>query len=275
MQNSTREWKKIIWREWRYCHDFDYEERLFKLVGGDSPGWGSRATLIFLNAAAGAALAVVAGFALTLNWIVLGNMLWAGALVGGFSGVLAGRHLTWEKWLTRLQSNSPTGSFAQLVSATIVLALVGGMIFGPLAWVAMAGLFWAFGGLITWINNASDETEIYRSGDRRWWFWWRGRPRLQQVEAALRAACEQSSAAREIWAEPLRRLDADKRKLEPPELLVNRLLSNDWVERFTAAYRLVLLGPVAEQVLFNLARNDESPLQPTAQWLLDNINTQR
>ena len=38
MQNSTREWKKIIWHEWRYCHDIDYEERLFKLVGSDSPG---------------------------------------------------------------------------------------------------------------------------------------------------------------------------------------------------------------------------------------------
>ncbi|RMF03050.1 MAG: hypothetical protein D6768_06795, partial [Chloroflexi bacterium] len=125
MQNSTREWKKIIWREWRYCHDIDYEERLFKLVGSDPPGWGSRVTLIFLNAVAGAALAVVAGFVLTTNWVVLGNVLWAGALVGAFSGVLAGRHLTWEKWLTRLQSNSPTGSFAQLVAATVVLALVG------------------------------------------------------------------------------------------------------------------------------------------------------
>lgn len=269
------QWQKIIWREWRHCPDIEYEERLFRVVADGRPGAGSRLTLIVLNATAGAALGLLVGFVFTLNWMILANTLWAGMMVGAAGGLLSGHRLTWKSWLGRLQANSPTGNAGGLIFSGLLLAVAGGMVFGPAAWLCIVGLFWAIGGLIHWLNNATDEAEEYRSGDRRWWFWWRKQPHLFDVEAALRQACQVSEQAQEIWAEPLRRLDAAKNKLASPESLISLLFSHDWVERFTASYRLVLLGEVAVPELQSIAATETHPLQATAQWLLHNINAHR
>jgi hypothetical protein len=267
-------WKQIVWREWRHCHDIDYEAHLFKIVADDPTGWSSRLILVLLNAVCGAALALITGFIFTLNLSILLQLMLVGAIAGGGIGIITARNLTWRIWLGRLQSNTPTASAGRLVFGGLMLGLLTGMVFGPLAWLAIAGLFWGFGGLIFWINNATDETETYRSPDRRWWFWWRNRPHLFQVENALRYACTVSPQAREIWTEPLHQLDQAKNQHLPPESLIHLLLSNDWVERFSAAYRLVLQDDLAVPTLEQLARNDTSPLRNTAQWLLMNIAAQ-
>ena len=95
----------------------------------------------------------------------------------------------------------------------------------------------------------------------------------RQVERALRYACSVSPQVREIWAEPLHRLDQAKSQSQPPEMLIHLLLSSDWVDRFSAAYRLILQDEVAVPSLEQLAYNDTSPLRDTAQWLLANIGT--
>jgi hypothetical protein len=268
------QWQQIIWREWRHCTDLEYEERLFRIVAGEPVGWTGHVSIIVLNSIAGAALALLAGFVITINWTILANLLWAGALVGGAVGVFAGRRLTWEVWLARLQANTPAGDWGRLIVGTLSLLLIGTLFFGPLAWLVIFGLFWSFGGLIHWINSATSEDELYRSPDRRWWYWWRGQPHLFTVEDALRQAVAQSPAGAELWAAPLRQLEERKSKLPPPAELIQNLLHNDWRERFAARYQLVLWGNAARPELEAIANSDASPLRDTAEWLLHNISTQ-
>jgi hypothetical protein len=72
---------------------------------------------------------------------------------------------------------------------------------------------------------------------------------------------------------PLNRLEQEKQRRLTPADLVQHLLSNDWVERFSARYQLVMLGEVAQPVLQKIAATEASPLQATARWLLNNFQT--
>jgi hypothetical protein len=270
---KTDKWQKVIWREWRHCADVEYEEHLFKIVADEPVGWGSRLTLILLNSVAGASIAILVGFVFTLNWVILSNLLWAGAIVGAVSGILLGQRLTWRTWLARLQANTPAGDPGRLLIGGVVLVLGGTIFFGPLAWLVILGLFWSFGGMIYWLNSATEEDELYRSLDRHWWFWWRRQPHLLSVENALQQAVATSPQAASIWIEPLSRLKEEKRRRLSPADLVQHLLSNDWVERFSARYQLIMLGEVAQPVLQKIAATETSPLQSTARWLLHNFQT--
>lgn len=269
---DQQSWRRVIWREWRHCHDIEYEAHLFKIVADAPTGLSSRLTLVLLDAVGGAAIALLIGFVFTLRLDVLLQLLLTGGVVGGLRGLYSARKLTWRVWLGRLQSNAPTASPGQLFFGGLILLLLTGMVFGPLAWLAIVGLFWSFGGLIYWINSATDESETYRSHDRRWWVWWRGRPHLFEVETALSQACAESSQAAAVWAEPLRRLEQAKNKTAPPETLIRQLLDSNWETRLSAAHRLVLLGSIAAPSLEQLAHNDTSPLQNTARWLLASIS---
>ena len=135
---ETGDWQQVIWREWRHCTDVEYEEHLFKIVADRPVGWGSRLALILLNGVAGASVAVLIGFVFTLNWLILSNLLWAGAVVGAASGAIVGRELTWGSWLARLQANTPAGDTGRLLVGGIVLVLGGTIFFGPLAWLVRA-----------------------------------------------------------------------------------------------------------------------------------------
>jgi hypothetical protein len=97
---------------------------------------------------------------------------------------------------------------------------------------------------------------------------------LSSVETALQQAVVASPRAASIWTEPLSRLEQEKRNPLSPGDLVPRLLSNDWVERFSARYQLIMLGEAAQPVLQEIAATETSPLQSTARWLLNNLQTQ-
>jgi hypothetical protein len=271
---KQQNWRQVIWREWRHCHDIEYEAHLFKIVADAPTGLSSRLLLILFDATGGAAIALLVGFVFTLRLDILLQLMLTGGLMGLLHGLYRARNLTWRVWLERLQSNTPTASAGQLFFGGLALLLLTGMVFGPLAWLAIVGLFWSFGGLVYWINSATNPAETYRSHDRRWWFWWRERPHLLAVEAALHRACAESPQVAAMWSEPLRRLDRAKNKTAPPETLIRQLLDHHWETRLAAAYRLVLLGPIAAPALEQLAHNDTSPLQNTAHWLLANIAAQ-
>lgn len=271
MQNVSTNWQKIIWREWRHCIDIEYGQQLFNVVADEPAGWGAKLSLMLFNAIAGISLGVLAGTAVTFEWAILQHLAWAGGVVGLVSGVLAGRNLTWRGWLGRLESNTPTTNPGRLIISAGLLGLLGFMIFGPLFWVMMAGLFWAAGGVITWLNRGVETRDDFNPEDRRWWFWWRGRPPMFHTRAAIERACTQSATAGQIWADPLERLLETEHRPATPDTLIGALLSKNWVERFVARYRLVRLGQAAVEPLQALVYSDKTPLRHTAHWLLHNI----
>jgi len=267
MQN----WQQIIWHEWRNTSDLEYAEQLFELVADTPVGWGSKLSLMGLGGLAGAALGIVLGAPITLQWTVLQQLALAGCLIGAVRGYLQGRQLLWRDWLKRLESNTPTDDLSRLVGGALLLGLLGGLIFGPPFWLVMAGLFWSAGGLITWLNRSIDNVSNYNPEDRRWWFWWRSRPHLIDLQAALQHACSVSPVAGQIWGDPLRRLAQAQRRPAPPQELIKALLFPHWTDRFVARHTLIMLGTEAEYALETAADNDHSPLQQTLQWLLKNI----
>ncbi len=271
MENSFHNWQQIIWREWRHNNDSEYAERLFELVADEPVGWGVGVSLILLSAISGASLGILIVAPITFEWAILQQLAIAGSVIGAARGYLLNRQLTWRDWLRRLESNTPTGSLSKLVGGVLVMALIGGMLFGPVFWLMMAGLFWAIGGVITWIRSGLEETYSYNPQDRRWWFWWRNRPHLSDVQAAIEQASAMLPAAGEIWNEPLHRLSEAQGQPASPDELTKALLSNDWVERFVARHTLVMLGREAIFPLQALATKDTTPLKDTARRLLQNI----
>jgi hypothetical protein len=271
LRNSARNWQQTIWREWRHCTDLEYGQHLFELVADDQIGWGSRCSLLVLGAVSGLSLGLVIGAPLTFRWSILQQLAWAGLAIGLARGYVVGRQLSWQAWIHRLESNTPTSSPGRLLGGAALLGLCGFFVFGPLFWLIMAGLFWAMGGLITWLNSGLEDRAAFNPDDRQWWFWWRGRPNLFDVQAALQEACSSSDAAHEIWATPLRRLAEAQPQQAAVDEYIAALVSQDWLERFVARYRLVGLGRAAVGPLQALADDEESPLYATVQWLLYNI----
>lgn len=272
MARLTDDWQQIIWREWRHCADPDYAEQLYELIADAPLSWGARLSAISFNIAGGGAIAIVCGAILTFDWAVLQHFAWAGALLGGLHGYLMGRRLSWRSWLSRLSANTPTSSLSRVIFLTLMLGLLGGLIFGPIFWLLALGLFWGAGALIHWINQGLTATAHGNLEDRRWWFWWRGRPLLFEVETALQQGCALSPIVRRHWALPLRQLSERGDLPVLPDTLIADLLDHDWVERFVARHRLVRLGQAAIPALRRVAQqDDDSPLRQTARWLLYNI----
>jgi hypothetical protein len=263
-------WRRIIWREWRHCFDPVYAQHLFELVADEPVGWGAKASVVVLNTVGGAAIALVCGAILTFDWRILQHFAWAGGLIGGLRGYMFSQGLTWRGWLSRLSASTPTSDLSRVIFSGLMLGLLGGMIFGPVFWLLAVGLFWAFGELMVWMNRSLTESLESNLADRRWWFWWRGRPYLAEVETALRQACTALPAGA-VWPEALRHLATKQSEPAAPKVLLADLGSEDWIERFVARYRLVRLGQAAIPALQSLAEKDTSPLQQTALWLIFNI----
>lgn len=265
----SNRWQSIIWREWRHSADPLYADRLFKVVGDQSLGWRARASVILLNAVGGAALGILVGLLFTSSWATLRHMVWLGGLLGIIYGWVQARRYTWRDWLERLSANTPTGSFSRLVLALVAMGLIGGMMFGPIFWLAAAGLFWAFGEVITWVNRGITTGRQDRADERRWWFWWGKRPRLLEVEQALQQACLVSPAARELWQYPLRRLAEERERMPTTDMLIEQLLSADWLDRFVARHILVQRGSEAIFPLQTVVHNNSTPDRAALVWLLE------
>lgn len=183
-REQIRKWQHIIWREWRYCSNKGYAAHLFELVADGPVGWGAKITLILLNMLAGMAVALLLGFVVSSDWLILRQFVWAGSVVGGIRGYLVGRELSWRTWLARLSFNLPAPNPRHGVGAALGLLLAGGLVFGPFFWVVLAGLFWVLGGLIKRLNRGQDAKENpfeYQA----WYFWWRKRPQAAELNTAL------------------------------------------------------------------------------------------
>lgn len=271
MRNPAQNWQQIIWREWRHCLDPEYGKQLFELVADEPVGWSAKLSLTLFTLISGTAIGVLIGVPLTLDAAILQQLAIVGGIIGAARGFIASRRLSWRDWLIRLESNTPTTSPGRLFWSMVLLGFCGFMVFGPLFWLVIAGLFWALGDLITWLNRSINEKHDYNPEDRKWWFWWRDRPHLFDLEVAIRQACRASPSGRNIWADPLHRLKERQQQPASPDELITALLSTDWVERFIARYHLVSLGQEATAPLEALAERDRTPLRNTILWLLQNI----
>ena len=269
--NRSNSWQQIIWREWRHSSDPLYTDRLFTLVRDQPLGWGAQVSVIMLNALGGAALGILVGLLFTSSWATLRHMVWLGGVLGIIYGWVQTKKFTWRTGLERLASNTPTGNFGRLIISLIVMGIVGGMVFGPLFWLATAGLFWAFGEVITWINRSVTTTGQNWLDERHWWFWWRKRPHLLEVEQALHQACTASHEAQELWQAPLHRLTKEREQQPTIETLINQLLSPDWLDRFIARQLIIQRGQEAIFPLQTAVHNNNTPHKDTLIWLLENL----
>ncbi len=264
-------WQNILWREWRHTSDLEFAKYLFNLVAHESPGWGAKISVISLYTLTGTALGILLIAPITLEWAILQYLALAGAIVGSAWGVIHSRQYTWHKWLRRLEANTPADHLNQLLGIGGLVACVGSMVFGPILWIMIVGMFWLAGDMILWINRSIETTSGYNPEDRRWWFWWRKRPYLSELETALQQACHSSPAAQRFWSEPLQQLAIQQHQSVTAPTLVNNLFNKDWLERFIARHKLVRLNQEAVPALQEIADNEDIPLHKTAQWLLQNI----
>lgn len=273
--NGANSWQQIIWREWRHSIDPLYTDRLFRAVSDQPLGLGAQISVIVLNAVGGAAIGVLVGLLFTSSWATLKHMVWLGGLLGIIYGWALTRKYTWRGWLERLSSNTPTGNFSRLIFGVLALGLIGGMVFGPIFWLAAIGLFWAFGDVITWINRGITTSRQDRLNDRGWWFWWRKRPHLLEVEQALQQACLVSPEAQKLWQAPFHRLAEEQKRHPAIETLIEQLLSPDWIERFVARQILVQRGEEAIFPLQAAVYDNNTPHKATLLWVLDNLRPKR
>ena len=271
MQTSPQNWQQIIWQEWRHCQDTEYGQRLFEIVAGERVGPGAKLSLILFDAIAGASLGILLIAPFTLQWWIIQQFALAGFLLGAARGYVVGRTMVWQDWLQRLESNSPGSSPGRLMGGVVLLGGCGFMIFGPIFWLEMLGLFWVMGGVITWLNRSLDKGDKFNPEDRRWWFWWHTRPHLFLVKTALEQASTTSTLAREVWAGALQRLAVREHQPASADDLIRALLHKDWAERFIVRYMLVDLGREAVAPLQAVAKTDQTPLRDTILWLLRNI----
>lgn len=152
------------------------------------------------------------------------------------------------------------------------MSLIGGLIFGPVFWLGLAGLFWGIGSMLPWLNQGSVRVQPSSVEERRWWFWWPRRPWLSEVEAALSQACKHNPSPNPLWQGLLARLAERRAQALPPETLAQGLINPDWQERFIANHALVARGDPALFYLQTIPRQEtETPLQQTVDWLILNL----
>ena len=182
-------WQNILWREWRNCQNTSYAEQLFELVADTPVGWGARLTFMLLDMIIGMMLGLLLGFIFTTEWSILRQLVIAGGVIGAFRGFLASQQLFWRSWLSRLAFGLPTEQPKSGLLLSLLFLLLASLIFGPLLWLLLIGLFWGMSGLIQWMSKELLATNIFTY--HAWYVWWPVRPRLDEVEAALKWASDQ------------------------------------------------------------------------------------
>jgi hypothetical protein len=123
--------------------------------------------------------------------------------------------------------------------------------------------------LVSWLlgfGRQPDPVHLHRY--RPLWFWWRGRPRRDQLERALRQAVEALPETRPVWDPAWQYLAEGLRQPDLLNQMITWLQSRDWLERFTARQLLVDTGGEAVPYLHSVATKITSPLRPTAVELL-------
>jgi hypothetical protein len=282
-------WQTVLWREWRYTDDEEYAQRLFELIGDEPVG----EEIKFIPLALGGFYGGLAGLLVGIVGLLSGSATWAslwplamvagillGGAVGGI-GWLAKPRPTWGEWMGRIIFNLAPNEWGLMSLGLVIMLVVGasGWLIGRLsslgntAGLMVLGLLLAGGlgmSLVSWLlgfGRRPDPIHLHRY--RPLWFWWRRRPRRNQLEAALRQAVEAMPEARPVWDPAWQYLAK-----EQPDLLnqmITWLQSRDWLERFTARHLLVDAGGEAVPHLQTVATKITSPLRPTAIELLRDI----
>lgn len=181
--DHASKWHDVIWREWRHCQNKLYAEQLFGLVADARVGWGSRVTFMLLEGIIGMVLGLLIGFVATTEWRILQQLLLAGGAIGAGRGLLVSQRLSWRAWLTRLALGLPVEQPNRGLLVIGLLLLLASLIFGPVLWLLLIGLFWGMSGVIQWMTKGLAAANAYSYNS--WYFWWRSRPSLDEVEAAL------------------------------------------------------------------------------------------
>jgi hypothetical protein len=165
-----------------------YAQYLFELIADTRVGWGTRVTFMLLEAIIGMTLALLIGFVFTTQWLILQQFLWAGGIVGATRGFLASQRLSWRDWLNRLALGLPMQKPDGRRGLVLFFILLVSVIFGPILWLLIIGLFWGMSGVIKWMSKSLGGGIAY--DHNAWYFWWRGRPPVSEVEAALEWAAD-------------------------------------------------------------------------------------
>ncbi len=287
------DWRNILWREWRHTEDEEYARHLFDLVADELVG--REATLV--TGVMGALYGGLAGWLINLisslgqsagtsqtSW---SGLIWIGVLLGGVGGLLVRllleQRLSWRAWLARLSLHMTPNELGPL-GLGLLFVLVGGLVGWSVGWLVglghvvgtvMLGILLVGGlgasvvGWLVGLEREPNPTHLHRY--RAGWFWWRGRPRRVEVEAALKQACATLPAAPAVWAEALQNLERGQEQPDSPQKLMSQLQSRDWLERFTAAHLLPALGGEAVAHLQPIAARRSSPLWRKALGLLQSI----
>lgn len=182
-QSQPQKWQNIIWREWRNCRNQQYAAQLFELVADSRVGWGTRLSYVLLDGIVGLIIGLLIGFLITTDWNILRQLMLASGAVGAGRGFLAAQRLSWREWLTRLAFGLPTETPNRGMILIGLLLLAAGVIFGPVLWLLVIGLFWGMSGLIKWMTKGLLAANAFTYST--WYFWWRRRPSLEEVETAL------------------------------------------------------------------------------------------
>jgi hypothetical protein len=278
-------WQDIIWQEWRHTRDEEYARRLFELVGNEPVGKEAERISLLLGGLYGGLAGLLLSILYPLSFWPLG--LIGGGLLGGIAS-LAGwsikRHPTWREWLGKVTFNLTPNELG-LISGGLALGLLGvllGWLLGPLGGLGYLVGFFALGlllivslpaGLISWLLSFSRQPDpLHLHHYRAFWFWWRQRPRRDQLEAALQQAAETSLEARQLWGQVRQQLTQQRQQPDSLDKLISRLRSPNWLERFMARHFLATAGGEAVPHLQPLASQISSALRPIALDLLSQIS---
>lgn len=183
--------------------------------------------------------------------------LLGGGLVGGLAGLLSGGLVGF------LVVGGLVGGLFGLLSGGLVGFLGVGLFFGLFGGLVGVLFFGLFGGL---------EGHRYAWDYRHWLWWWRGRPHSLALGQALLQACVERDAARERWAEPLRRLvEAVRGESRTLQQWLAALRNPDWVEATAAGHSLVALAGEAVELLQVLLSDSNADVQGAAADLIRDI----
>lgn len=268
--NDNTAWQTILWREWRNSHDEEYARHIYSLIADVPAHPLSFGMILLFDVITGAAIGIISGLVMTSQGSIIQQLMLAGAVLGLIHSCATGWRLSWRAYLTRLGSSLPVGRPQDWLVGAVLLMAGGSFIFSPGFPLVLIGLFWGMGGLIGWLNSGvKPPTDEYTY--RVWYFWWRGAPSFDTFETALHQGCEQNPSAYRIWSEPLQRLAKPPNPAIPVNVWLEQLSHEDWVERLVARHNLIVLGDEAIRPLQRIALDEENPLHPTAQWLLNVI----
>lgn len=97
------------------------------------------------------------------------------------------------------------------------------------------------------------------------------RPHIYDVVKSLHEACKEKPSIGREWARALASVDQQSAGMPAVPILVERLSSLDWEERFVARYLLVKSGGEAVEPLSWLLSDLSEQMRRTAEWLLQCI----